>query len=65
MHQDTKTISANDLEESILDEDNVSDQDGEEKAPDQQQEEPLTDSTLQASVTEQYCCPWSFRWEAD
>lgn len=40
MHQDTKTISANDLEESILDEDNVSDQDGEEKAPDQQQEEP-------------------------
>ena len=57
MHQDTKTISANDLEESILDEDNVSDQDGEEKAPDQQQEEPLTDSTLQASVTEQYCCP--------
>ena len=55
MHQDTKTISANDLEESILDEDNVSDQDGEEKAPDQQQEEPLTDSTLQASVTEQYC----------
>ena len=65
MHQDTKTINANDLEESILDEDNVSDQDGEEKASDQQQEEPLTDSTLQASVTEQYCCPWSFRWEAD
>ena len=40
------------MEESILDKDNASDGYGEEEAPDQQQEEPPTDSTHQPSVTE-------------
>ena len=68
MRRDTKTINPDvplpdesnelydgdveDLEESILDEDNASDEDGEEEVPDREQEEPPTESTPQTSVTE-------------
>ena len=41
-----------DLEESILDEDNVPQRDMEEEASNQQQEEPPSNSTFQVSVTD-------------